>query len=594
MKEAILQHFSGDFRPFYAPFLSDGFSQTNGDNVLVRCPFHTDVKPSLSVNVKTGQWKCFAENIGGDIFSFYGRLKGLSGNGNFPAILDGICSQFNIVKPAKAKKTRGKSRIIATYDYINADGKLLFQVCRFQPKDFRQRRPNGKGGWIWNTKGIEPVLYNLPRVIKAPEILFVEGEKDADRLASLGFIATTAPMGAKKWRESYGEVLKGKHIIILPDNDEPGREYAEKIAKSLNGKAESIKILNLDVPEKGDVSDWLNAQTDKEMASERLALMIDGAEPWTEQSKIVFPDGFTAAELAAKEFPEPSWVVPGLIVEGLTLLCGKPKMGKSWMALGLALAVASGGKALGTIEVEPGRVLYLPLEDSPRRLKMRLLSVLQGDPPPETLHLYNTWPKINDGGLDLLKSWLDRYQDTSLVIIDTLAKIRPPKNFKDTLYADDYTASEAIKKLADAHSIAIIVIHHLRKLTADDPLDQVSGTTGLTGAADAVAVLNRSRGKADAILSVAGRDMEDTELALTFDKDITTWRVLGNADEYRHTQERQEVLDALKQADEPMKPQEIADVIGKKGGAVRRLLFTLSNEGVVTKAGYGKYILYKQ
>jgi len=151
---------------------------------------------------------------------------------------------------------RAKGRITATYDYVDETGKLLYQVVRFQPKRFAQRRPDGKGGWVWGLKGVRRVVYRLPNVVKAEQVFIVEGEKDADALGRLGLVATTCPMGAGKWRAEYSGALQGKRVIILPDNDAPGQEHASQVAASLQGVAASVKVLSLPgLPGKGDVSD---------------------------------------------------------------------------------------------------------------------------------------------------------------------------------------------------------------------------------------------------------------------------------------------------------------------------------------------------
>lgn len=157
--------------------------------------------------------------------------------------------------------------ITATYDYVDAKGSLAFQVCRLEPKSFRQRRPDGAGGWVWKMAGVGRVIYRLPDVIAAVAakrtIFVVEGEKAADRLAALGLTATCSPGGANKWRREYGMPLAGSDVVILPDNDEPGRQHAASVAKALRtaqSRAARIRILALpDLPDKGDVADWIAA-----------------------------------------------------------------------------------------------------------------------------------------------------------------------------------------------------------------------------------------------------------------------------------------------------------------------------------------------
>ena len=153
-------------------------------------------------------------------------------------------------------------RIVETYDYDDEDGKLLYQVVRYEPKDFRQRKPDGNGDWVWNLHGVRRVLYRLPELIAADPkmpVFVVEGEKDADRLWDAGLIATTNPEGAKKWLPEFSGFLEGRHVVIIPDNDPPGVDHVEKVQQSIYGHARSVRVLELpDLPAKGDISDWLD------------------------------------------------------------------------------------------------------------------------------------------------------------------------------------------------------------------------------------------------------------------------------------------------------------------------------------------------
>jgi hypothetical protein len=159
-------------------------------------------------------------------------------------------------------------RQVAEYTYRDEDGTVLFQAVRFERKEgsgkqFRQRRPDGLRRWAWNLDGVTLALYRLPELLKADPtvpVFIVEGEKDADRLGSNGFVTTTNPMGAGKWRDDYNDALTGRHVVILGDNDDVGRKHVEKVAQSLHDIAASVKVIHLDgLPEHGDISDWLNA-----------------------------------------------------------------------------------------------------------------------------------------------------------------------------------------------------------------------------------------------------------------------------------------------------------------------------------------------
>lgn len=165
-------------------------------------------------------------------------------------------------RPRK-EETGTVAKIVATYDYTDPDGKVLYQAVRYEPKTFKQRRPNGNGGWIGNLNGVFKVPYQVPDLVAAPEgatVFIVEGEKDVDNLRALGMVATCNAMGAGKWEPQFGAWLIDKHVVILPDNDQAGQDHANKVARLLmeNGRITSIKVVDLpDLPEKGDVSDWL-------------------------------------------------------------------------------------------------------------------------------------------------------------------------------------------------------------------------------------------------------------------------------------------------------------------------------------------------
>jgi hypothetical protein len=237
---------------------------------------------------------------------------------------------------------------------------------------------------------------------------------------------------------------------------------------------------------------------------------------------------FRADELVDTTFPDPRWAVHGLVSEGLTLLAGAPKLGKSWLALGLGVSIASGGRALGRIDAEPGDVLYCALEDTPRRLQHRLGKMLAGDPAPARLTLVTALPEMPQAA-DLIAEWLDEHPNARLVVVDVLGKVRPPQGTNGDRYENDYRVISALKRLADNYSVAVIVVTHTRKMGATDAFDTVSGSTGLTGAADTTMVMQRARGDTTAALHVTGRDVEESEYALTFDPLTGRWALDGSA-----------------------------------------------------------------
>jgi DNA primase len=244
----------------------------NGREFIARCPLHADKTPSLTIYLHQREhawkWRCFPCGKGGDALDLL-VLQGTS----FPDAVRRLSSDPPPIKFAKGprpdkqvygSKGAPRGRIVATYDYRDEHGTLLYQVVRMEPKDFRQRRPDGEGGWCWRLGDVRRVLYKLPQLV-APAwadrtVYLVEGEKDADRLWSLGAVATTTCGGAPSWRDIYAESLRGRDVVLIPDNDEPGLKHMRQAYKSLRGIARSVRPFLLEgLPPKGDVSDWLNA-----------------------------------------------------------------------------------------------------------------------------------------------------------------------------------------------------------------------------------------------------------------------------------------------------------------------------------------------
>ncbi len=240
--------------------------------ILGLCPFHEDHNPSFGANLTTGTWECFACCGKGSVFDFLMRRSGTG----FKEVLVELGDELGVPRP----ESNGSGAGQVIYSYRDEMGGELFQVVRGAGKTFWQRRPNGQGGYVKGVKGVRQVLYRLPELMARPDdrVFVVEGEKDVDRLRDAGLLATTNPCGAGKWRDQYSESLKGRDVVILPDNDVPGRQHAAQVARSLGGVAASVRIIELpDLPEKGDVSNWLSAGH----AAAELQDLVGKATAWT-------------------------------------------------------------------------------------------------------------------------------------------------------------------------------------------------------------------------------------------------------------------------------------------------------------------------
>lgn len=302
-----------------------------------------------------------------------------------------------------------------------------------------------------------------------------------------------------------------------------------------------------------------------------------------------------ADELLLKTFKPIQWAVKDLVPEGVSLLVGAPKVGKSWLALQFGIAISGGTPVWNGRDPETrGDVLILGLEDNDRRMQSRIakLQNAQGDyvgsgnriavPDVSRLHFATEWPRMDKGGLDYLRDWLQDYPEARLVIVDTLGRFRTPDAGRGSAYQADYEIGAQLKPIADTRGVALVLLHHTRKQESSDVLDSVSGTQGLTGSVDALLMLRRERGQLDAALYVTGRDIEhEQDYALQFNAEECTWSSLGTVHEATMTRERRDVLDFLRGSG-PSAPKEIAEGTGKRGPATRRLLQKMFASGDVS------------
>jgi hypothetical protein len=296
--------------------------------------------------------------------------------------------------------------------------------------------------------------------------------------------------------------------------------------------------------------------------------------------------------------PPITQIVRGIVYEGVTLFAGKPKMGKTWLMLAMALDVTTGSTALGTRPVQQSEVLYLALEDNRRRLQGRIKKLLAGRQVPAGLYFASEWPRLDEGGLEALDKLLEEQPGINLVIVDTLARLKPRASGKRAQYDEDRDSVDALIPLADKHSVAIILVHHLREMDSDDPLDMIHGSAGLTGGVDGALVLKRRRGEADANLFGDGRDFENpVELALKWNASTATWTILGDAEEFGMSEQRRAQLRVLESADKkPLGPKVITERLNASGtemknGAVRELCSQMAKDGQIKNLGWGQYVI---
>lgn len=503
-----------------------------------RCFLHAgDKNPSLQVYADG--WKCFGCGEHGDGIDLVAKYLNIPNT----EAAEWMKKVFHVQEPPR-KQDYGK----AEREHIYPGGQIKKVMYRRADASKYACWFHMEGGTWKKGRGTAPhSLYIAGELAGA--VFVAEGEKDCDNLHKLGYNAASGEDGAGrgKWRPEYTEQLKGLPICIFQDNDKIGKDYAQETAAALHGVASSVQVLDLSqvwpkVPEKGDISDLI-AQFGPEKSCDMIAQLISTTPEWEASCDQNRPtlETITAADLQQKDLPSIKFIVDRLLSVGLNILASPPKYGKSWMVLALCLAVASGGRFLGYTTNQCG-CLYLALEDSQRRLKTRMNKLLAGKAAPGGFHFATMASPIDNGLFDELEDFLKKHPDTGLIVVDTLQRVRGASHGKEGAYAADYREVGALKAFADQHNVALLLVHHLRKMKDDgDPFNMISGTNGIMGAADTTMVLTKEkRGDSNATFSVVGRDVESSDTVLRFNKDTCYWENLGDADWFAEQQARQE------------------------------------------------------
>jgi hypothetical protein len=352
--------------------------------------------------------------------------------------------------------------------------------------------------------------------------------------------------------------------------------------------------------------DWAREKRDiRAMCASWARKKCNGQRPSTAPDR---QSGTSMEELSTMEFEPVSFLVPDLIpAEGVTLICSKPKVGKSWLLYDLCISAAAHRDMLGGRCPTQGHTLYLALEDSLRRLRSRgekLLPAWAGRWP-ANMRVETIWERVDQGGLDRIRKWVMgvRAAGGSVVCtaIDVLKMVRPVGQDRKAAYDRDYEALVGLRELSKELGIAIIVAHHTRKAPSDDLIDMVSGTLGLTGAADTIIVIDRQP-SGGFVFDVRGRDVEAVQLGAQFGKDTCRWTIVGDAGSVRRSAEREAVLSVFREAGEPLTVELVTAalreaVTSDRGGvtksrdAVKQILGRMAKSGDLRRVEKGRYEL---
>lgn len=486
------------------------------------CPCHNDKKASLTVSI--------GDN-GGLVFFCHAGCR-------TEDILSSIGLTFSDISPERgqANVTKGKfdfNNVVAAYEYRNGTCKL-----RDRNKSFLWQHKEPDGTWKPGRGKAPHVLYQAGADQQTTFIC--EGEKDVNNVSQLGLYAVSSENGAgtggKKWYGEYTEELAGKSCVLLPDNDDVGREFMQYVAAQIAKKAHSVKVLNLldiwqELPEKGDISDIIahfGAEETKKILSDMIADVADWT-PFEASEEDVFSsfNFYTVPDLTEDERKPPEFIIDGMLPVGMTFLSGAPKIRKSFLALQMAVAVATGSQFFGhdTLKCD---VVYLDLEGSKSRISARTQRMTTAIP--SNVFVTNRiQEKLSSGLTEKLQALHKQRPSIRFIIIDTYSRARgTPRAFGQNAYDADVQFLEPVQQMALQENIAILFVHHDKKGAgfASDSFERLSGTMGISGSSDAVLNLiadgKRFEGKAK--LEYTPRDAIGGEMNLVFSDRFTEWQ----------------------------------------------------------------------
>jgi hypothetical protein len=517
------------------------------DEYIVRNPrWHDRTPGSFKINLKTGEWSDFAtDDAGGDLVQLRAFLNGNLGQSGaqiaaareIAGLLGMECS---LGTPERKRKQSPAAepdwQLVNTYDYTTAEGDLLFQVCRYETetqdgrrKKFAQRRPDGAGGWLYSVKGIAQVPYCLPELEEAlatgRSVFIAEGEKATDALRKIGAPATCNAMGAKKWPDELCHYFQGADVVLIPDNDEAGREHMQLVGEKLKPVAGRLRILELPgLVAKEDAYEWVERGGDLEAL---YSLVESHGEDWGQRTPA---SNFGAIPWWDMDKPgaEHDWLIKGLLTRGeRSMMAGPSQSGKSFLALDMALSVARGEPYWGRRCVRGG-VLYQAGEGG-RGLKKRMRAYRQhhGLAPDQRLP-FVLLPAVLDlhGGDDPTSRFIEealrwnaymRGQfglPLELIIIDTLSTATPGANENDS--GDMSRVLARCARISEATKAHVQLVHHMNAAG-----EKPRGHTSIFANLENVITVSRDRHAKDR----DGRDIRTARISKQKDgEDGATWR----------------------------------------------------------------------
>jgi hypothetical protein len=508
----------------------------NGPMFKACCPAHNDSDPSLDIKfgdngkiiLKCWSGECDVEKIVKNVGLTLADLVP-GGASSVSVQVNGNHSKLDNKKSKQLDSGGLNLPIRALFDYIDEEGNCRYQRIRYdtdvKTDRFRVRRDKN-GVWVYDLEGVRRILFHLPQLLTSSKDKWtglLEGEKDVvtyEKLMGIGFVAITPGSATDKWDPDWSRLFRGKKVLIIADNDAPGRKNAYFKAAQISRFAKEVRIISRlpGVSKGGDLSDWVAAGGTKD----QLLAIIEGTRA---QRRTSFDD----SELQTLDLPEEVMLIPDFLPFGLAFLAGRAKFGKSWLALQIAVAVASGGKFFGQEVTMSGPVLCLALEDTIERISSRRkYHGYSGNLP---IHYETSWPDfVKGGGLEQMEEELEEKRESGtpyqLVIIDTFARICGAADQKDP--AQMTALLSQLQGLAFEYQISILILdHHPKSVWGDDSSDPISDliNSQAKGAiADHGIGLYKTK-DGQFFLKLRGRASAERSIFLDWDDGLKKWKM---------------------------------------------------------------------
>lgn len=522
------------------------------------CPFHREKTPSFSIDRKNNIFTCFGCGETGDVITFASKIKEVEPleaakllAEMFHIDVDDCTKRTSIKDYLKAcikdaDKTdyfqkRGLTKEMVKKYCLGYDAKRNAIVLPYSSElRYYQTRSIADKKFYKPTNeeaGAEP-LFNRKALWGASKepVFIVESPLCALSIMQCGGVSVSlcGVGGANKLVKEVKAKKPNAPLVLCLDNDEPGQKATETLGKELQTAKIPYVVFNV-AGEKKDPNELLMSNPEELKASVVAA---------KREVRKIYKRGFasvTASDLQIANIPPPEWLIPDVLPQGLAILCASSKVGKSWMAMQMCLAI-SRGKEFLDYKTNQSSCLYLALEDSLFRLKERLNKVIDGDKAPNNFYLAIRANGMDGGLLQQIDEEFEEHPDIKLIIIDTLQKVRGSAKKDEMSYATDYRELGVLKEYADNKKICILLVHHLRKMADEnDVFNMISGSNGIMGVTDNIFIIYKKKRKDEnAVLFMTGRDIRQQDIMVHFNETKYRWDMVGTAEEEERKRKKRE------------------------------------------------------